>query len=626
MDKLPLTSKDVLAEKIARIREEFPEVFSEGKIDFERLKMAIGEFVDNGRERYGLTWAGKSEAIRNIQTPSVGTLLPVPEESVNFETSENLIIEGDNLEVLKLLQKSYHGQIKMIYIDPPYNTGNEFIYPDNFREGLEDYLRYSGQVDSDGIKLSTNTETDGRFHSKWLNMMYPRLFLARNLLKDDGVIFVSIDDHEVKNLRCLMDEIFGEENFFASFSWQSRQSVQNDTDMSVSHEYIVGYAKRRRHEHRRLKESNQSVWWDIPEFAALPLPLDPERFSNPDNDPRGPWKADPFDAPNVRPNLTYAIKNPNTGEEYWPPAGRCWRTDEESYKKLLSDNRIVFGTTGQSRPQLKVFYHEKKDFGSVATTWLSGDTVGTATHGTRELQGLFDGQSPFDTVKPTALIKFLCQIATRQDDIVLDFFAGSGTTGHAVLAQNLDDGANRKFIMVQLPETTENESFPRISDITTERMRRAIQVLSQSSVRGDAENLELGFRLFRLSSSNFKTWESESTLTPGELAQQLRLFADNLLAGRSQQDILYEIVLKSGLPLTASIAHIQVGEQSVFSISDGALLICLEDIISENTLRNIVGMSPRSVVCLDTAFHGNDNLKTNTKLLMESHDIEFHTV
>ncbi|MFO2549359.1 site-specific DNA-methyltransferase [Alicyclobacillus cycloheptanicus] len=441
-------------------------------------------------ERYELTWPGKREAVRVAQCPGNGTLIPVPEASVNFEEADHLVIEGDNLDVLRVLRRTYAGKVKMIYIDPPYNTGNAFIYSDNFRQKTRSYLRASNQVAATGDGVHQAVETSGRLHAQWLNMMYPRLVLARDLLRDDGVIFVSIDDHELKNLRFLMDEIFGEENFFACFVWQSRQSVQNDTDVSVSHEYIVGYAKQRRHEHRRLKPSNQAFWRDIPAFAARPQPLDRAKFSNPDRDPRGPWKADPFDAPHVRPNLTYAIVNPNTGEAHWPPPGRHWRTDEASYQKLLADGRIVFGATGTSRPQLKVFYREKKAFGSVATTWLSGDKVGTATHGTKELQALFDGKSPFDTVKPVRLIQFLCQIATHGDDIVLDFFAGSGTTGHAVLEQNVADDGARRFILVQLPEATGDAQYPRISDITAERLRRVIDKLA-------AQRPGLGFRYYR---------------------------------------------------------------------------------------------------------------------------------
>lgn len=292
-----------------------------------------------------------------------------------------MYIEGDNLEVLKLLQKSYYGQIKMIYIDPPYNTGKDFVYKDNFHDNVKNYLQLTGQVDDEGNKISTNTDKSGRYHTDWLNMMYPRLKLARNLLKDNGVIFISIDDNEVHNLRKICDEIFGEDNFVAQIPWQARQSIQNDTDLSSSHEYIVTYAKFRRLTDRRLKETNYEKWFKEKSFAFYPLPLDVDKFSNIDNDTRGIWKADPFDAPNVRPNLTYVIANPKTGEQFLPPVGRHWRTEESKYYELLADNRIVFGRSGDSRPQLKVFYEEKKSFGSIPNTWFDGENYGTATRG-----------------------------------------------------------------------------------------------------------------------------------------------------------------------------------------------------------------------------------------------------
>ena len=471
-ERLPEASLDVAADRVEQLRAIFPEVFREGRVDFDALRRSLGDWVDPGKERFGLNWPGKAACMRVVQQPSVGTLRPDRAESVDFDTTQNLVIEGDNLEVLKLLGRSYHGKVKMIYIDPPYNTGNEFIYPDNWQEGLQTYLRYSGQVDGDGTRLSTNTEASGRYHSNWLSMMYPRLYLARNLLRDDGVIFVSIDDHEVASLRFLLDDVFGEENFFAVFPWQSRTSVQNDVDISEQHEYVVGYARRRRFEHRRLKEANAEFWYDLPSFAAFPKPLDKSRYSNPDSDPRGPWKADPFDAPNVRPNLTYEIVNPMSGVVHLPPLGRHWRTEEATYRQLVKDGRIVFGQTGNARPQLKVFYNEKRDFGETPTTWLDGGSFGTATEGTRDLQSLFEGKSPFDFPKPASLVQGLLSLATRMDDLVLDFFAGSGGTAQAVMQANQLDAGHRRYILVQLPEPTEG-AFPTIADITRERVRRA---------------------------------------------------------------------------------------------------------------------------------------------------------
>ncbi|MFH1905958.1 MAG: site-specific DNA-methyltransferase [Chloroflexota bacterium] len=337
-----------------------PEAFADDKINWDTLREALGEHLeDETQEHFGLFWPGKREARRLAAMPSKGTLVPQPGQGVDEDTTHNLFIEGDNLEVLKLLQKSYAGRVKMIYIDPPYNTGNDYVYQDDYSELREAYFKRTGAMDEEGRMLTTNSRASGRFHSNWLNMIYPRLLAAWGLLSSNGVIFVSIDDNEIHHLRALMGEVFGEENFVAQIPWQSRQSVQNDTDISINHEYIVCYAKSRRASERRLKETNAKEWYSMPSFAAYPLPLDPERFSNPDNDSRGPWKADPFDAPNIRPNLTYAIINPKTHEKHWPPAGRCWRMEEPKYKDLLADDRIIFGKTGDSRPQLKVFYNEK---------------------------------------------------------------------------------------------------------------------------------------------------------------------------------------------------------------------------------------------------------------------------
>tara|TARA_R110001606_G_scaffold171956_2_gene318018 strand:+ start:30330 stop:32033 length:1704 start_codon:yes stop_codon:yes gene_type:complete len=431
-------------------------------------------------QRYGFNWAGKDDMLRQLAEPATGVLQPQPEASEHFEGSANLIVEGDNLQVLKRLLPAYRQQVKMIYIDPPYNTGRGFLYPDNFRQPLASYRREAGG--------GSGGESEGRLHARWLNMMYPRLKLAREMLREDGVLFVSIDDHEVHTLRMILDEIFGAANFVAMFPWQSRTSRQNDTDLSVQHEYVLAYARQRRHKQRRLKPDNADLWHRLEGFAAYPAPVDPSRYANPDNDPRGPWKADPFDAPNLRPRLTYAITNPATGQVHWPPEGRCWRTGEDRFRELLADGRIVFGRRGRTRPQLKVFYAEKRAYGETASTWLDGATFGTATAGTRELQGLFDGASPFSYPKPTSLVRFLLRLATGPDDLVMDFFAGSGVTGHATLAQNQEDGGRRRFALVQLPEPTLDKRWPTIADLTRERLRRSAAVLAS----------EAGFRAFRL--------------------------------------------------------------------------------------------------------------------------------
>jgi len=618
-------SPDLIAENIEQLKVIFPEALIEGKIDFEVLNQLLGGIVDEREEKYGLNWHGKRNARLIAFTPSTGTLRPCPEDSVDWDTTQHLMIEGDNLEVLKLLQKSYARKVKLIYIDPPYNIGGDFVYPDDFQDNIKNYLMRTGQMESDGRKNSSNTEASGRYHTDWLNMIYPRLRLARNLLRNDGVIFISIDDGEVTRLRKVCDEIFGEENFFSQIPWQSRTSVQNDTDLSVQHEYLVAYAKSRRQEHRRLKEANADIWHKIDSFAAYPLPLDKSRFSNPDNDPRGPWKADPFDAPNIRENLTYAIVNPNTGIECWPPQGRCWRTEEPKYLELLRENRIIFGKTGEARPQLKVFYEEKKDYGEVPKSWFDGDTYGTVTSGTQELQGLFDGVSPFTFPKPTSLICALLELCTKDEHIILDFFAGSGTTGHAVMSQNAVDGNKRRSILIQLPESTGREDYPTITEIAEERLRRAGKKLKEDNPMITDDT---GFRVFKLDSSNIRAWEPDRD----NLAATLEEHAEHLKTDRTEQDILFELLLKLGLDLTVAIEEKSITGKTVFSVGAGTLIVCLTTEISEVEVEalalgivewheELTPAGETQVVFRDSAF-ANDVAKTNLTAILEQHGLE----
>ena len=623
---------DIAEENIQKLRQIFPDVFTEDKVDFEKLQQVLGDYVEDSNERYNFTWNGKGRALRLSQTPSLGTLRPCKEESKDWDTTQNLYIEGDNLEVLKLLQKSYHSKVKMIYIDPPYNTGKDFVYPDNFHDSLENYKRITGQVDDEGNRISTNTEASGRYHTDWLNMMYPRLRLARNLLRDDGVIFISIDDGEVYNLRKICDEVFGEDNFVAQFPWQSRQSIQNDTDISSSHEYIVTYAKVRRKENRRLKEANADTWFKEMSFVCLPLELEKDRFDNPDNDIRGLWKADPFDAPNVRPNLTYAIVNPNTGEEYWPPRGRHWRTEESTYKKLLSDKRIVFGKTGESRPQLKVFYEEKKMFGSVDNTWWTGEKCGTSTQGTKEQMQLFEGFAPFDTPKPTQLLNKILKLVSlpNGDDIILDFFSGSATTAHAVMQLNAEDDGNRKFIMVQLPEPTDEKTeayksgYMNICEIGKERIRRAGEKIKEENKdKENIENLDIGFKVLKLDTSNIRKWQPDYD----NLEQSLFDYVDNYMEGRTDLDVVYEIMLKYGLDLTYPVDEFILAQKKVYSIGFGMLMICLDDEITtevaKGILEKIKELAPEStrVVFKDNGLNSDSN-KTNIKEILKCGGIE----
>lgn len=646
--KLPLTSDNPTEALLAQLREQAPHVFSEGKVDWEKLKATLGDAIDARPERYGLTWAGKAEAFRAVQTPSVGTLLPMPEESVNFDSSENLIIEGDNLEVLKLLQKSYHGKVKMIYIDPPYNTGNEFIYPDNYREGLDEYLRYSGQVSEEGLKQSTNTETSGRFHSKWLSMMYPRLFMARNLLRDDGVIFASIDDNEVHNLRMLMNEVFGEENFVASVIWQKNYAPKSSArHFSEDHDYVLVYAK------------HATTW--TPNLLAR---TDEQNavYKNTDNDPRGPWRPNNLAARNYYSKGMYSIRCPGGRVIEGPPTGSYWRVSEDKFWEMDKDNRIYWGANGNNIPAPKIFLTEVKQ-GRVPQTLWYYDDVGHTQEAKKDLISLVafsDSESVFDTPKPARLIKRMLQLSTvsgnkpdflphvsdmtaeyrdaRQahkenspPEIVLDFFAGSGTTAQAVIEQNNEDGGNRKFILVQLPEQTDNSQYPTIAHITRERVRRVIAKLNEADAGkldlDDKANQDRGFRAFKLSSSNFKIWDADRAATEQQqLSEQLHLYADNLAETRTQQDVLYELILKSGLPLTAKVETQTVAGKAVHSIADGNLLICLENPVTQALLRGMMALEPLQILCLDSAFHGNDPLKTNAVLEAKSHGITFRTV
>ena len=638
--KLPLTSRDVNAERLLQFRELFPEASTEGKFDLKKLAQLLGEAATDAPERYGLSWAGKSEAIRAIQTTSPGTLLPVTGESVNFDATENLIIEGDNLETLKLLQGGYHGCVKMIYIDPPYNTGGEFIYPDNYKEGLADYLKFSGQVSGEGIRLTTNAETDGRYHSRWLTMMYPRLFLARNLLREDGVIFVSIDDHEVHNLRAAMNEIFGEENFIATLIWQKNFAPKNTAQhFSEDHDYVVAYAR------------NAEIWQ--PGLLARSDETT-ERYQNPDKDPRGVWASSDllasltsgqrgrqFQRSGFSPNL-YTVISP-TGKQFKPPSGNSWRVSEKRFEELGKDSRIWWGADGNNMPRLKRFLSEVKQ-GVVPQTIWTFKEVGHTQEASQQLKELFPENETlvFATSKPYRLINRLLEISTVSsgDDLILDFFAGSGTTAQAVLELNAKDGGNRKFILVQLPEPTGRKDFPTIADITKERVRRVIKKLSVAEVKkqdaaasqlklggaAPVRELDLGFKVFKLGSSNFKVWDAAAAPKDGAaLAEQLKLMAHNVEDGRPDNALLYELVLKSNLPLTSKITAGKIGEQPFYDVADGALVICLARKLTQATLRGLMARKPKGVICLDIAFAGNDQLKANIVLEMKSHGIEFHT-
>ena len=625
--RMPLTSANIPNERLERLREVFPEAFREGKVDFERLRQALGEDIDEGRERYGLSWAGKGDAIRAIQIPSIGTLKPVPEESNNFDTTGNLFIEGDNLEVLKLLQKAYHGRVKMIYIDPPYNTGKEFIYNDNYRDGLGDYLRRTGQSDEEGVRLTSNAETEGRYHSRWLSMMCPRLFLARNLLSQDGAIFVSIDDHEVQNLRLLMDEIFGSENFVATVIWEKVFAPKNTARLfSEDHDFVLVYARHLESWEPRL----------MPRSAAAEA-----RYKNLDKDPRGPWTSSDLTARNYYSQGQFEVLSPS-GKVFRPTRGTYWRFKKSKFLELDTDNRIWWGETGENMPRLKRYLLEVKRGVVPQTLWRYKD-VGHTQEAKKELLKYVTFEKTanvLNSVKPPRLIRRMLQIATsvETEDLVLDFFGGSGSTAQAVLQQNAEDGGNRRFIVVQFPEPLPEpeKGLATIFDMARMRASNVIKELREAADSRQAEldmessdkaSRDLGFQCYTLAESNFRIWDSEAAPTDAEgLARQLELYAENVLSGKSRQEILYELILKSGFPLHVPIEERKVESSTVYWVESGSLVICLEDRVTRELLRAIVELKPRRVLCLDHAFGENDQLKTNTVLEMKGREIVFQTV
>ena len=582
-----------------------------------------------------MNWPGKSDCFKTIQRPSMATLVPARDESVNFDTTENLIIEGDNLETLKLLQKAYLGRVKMVFIDPPYNTGNDFIYPDDFSESLETYLRYTGQVDNEGRKFSTNTETDGRFHSKWMNMMYPRLFLARNLLADDGVIFISIDDGEVANLRKLCDETFGEDNFVATIIWQKKFARQNDAEyFSTMHDYILCIAK------NAIRAD--SVGWKLNLLERTDE--DNAGYTNPDNDPRGPWTSVVLSAKSGSDNLKFVIKSPS-GRECLPPDGRYWGVSKAKFAELVADNRIWFGKEGDGIPRLKTFLKEVQSGLRPNTIWFH-EEVSHNQEARQSLKELLGGKGVFDSPKPIKLIQQMIRISgADKNSIILDFFGGSGSTGHAVLEQNKQDGGNRKFILVQLPEQTRSKKedgtweesdawkagYSTIAEITKDRIRRAINKMNEEDEKQNllkqSQKQDRGFKVFKLQSSNFKAWNAEQPKDDAELVKQLTLHTDHLVEGRAQEDVLYELLLKSGFPLTTNVEKITLAEKNVFSVADGMMLICLEKELTLEVIKAMAEKKPERVVCLDAGFADNDQLKTNAVQTMKSKGVtKFQTV
>jgi len=615
--KLNGKTPDLAEENIEKLRQLFPDVFTEGKVNFEKLRQVLGNYIETSKERYNFTWNGKAKALRLAQTPSLGTLRPCKEESKDWDTTQNLYIEGDNLEVLKLLQKSYHNKVKMIYIDPPYNTGKDFVYPDNFTDSIENYKIITGQVDEEGKSISSNSETSGRYHTDWLNMMYPRLRLVRNLLTDDGVIFISIDDNEVDNLKKICNEVFGEENFVACVVWERAYSPVNlKKHFSENHDYALCYAKSINNcICNGLKRSDDTN----------------DRYKNPDNDPRGEWKSSDLSVGPIIQEKVYEIVTPS-GRKVFPPQGYCWRLTKERFEEFVADNRIWFGEDGNNVPSIKRFLSEVKDTITPMTVWKYSE-VGHSQDAKQKLIKLFDGKACFDYPKSVELIKRMIELYSNNNSIILDFFSGSATTAHAVMQLNVEDGGKRKFIMVQLPEPTDEKSeaykagYKNICEIGKERIRRAGEKLKEEKGL-EAQNLDIGFKVLKLDNSNIRKWQPDYE----NLERSLADYIDNYVAGRTELDVVYEIMLKLGLDLTYSVDEHTIADKKVYSIGYGMLLICLDQAITTEVAHGVLELvkklAPETtrVVFKDNGFKTDSN-KTNIKEILKCGGIaEFITL
>ena len=618
IDKLDGQSMDLVKENVEKLKELFPSIVKEDKIDFEELELLLGENINHNKEQYSFTWNGKTEATKLAQKRSTGTLRPCIEESKNWDTTQNLYIEGDNLEVLKLLQASYNGRIKMIYIDPPYNTGHDFVYKDNFEDNIKNYKEQTGQAQK------SNADTDGRYHTNWLNMMYPRLKLARNLLTDDGVIFISIDDKEVANLIKICNEIFGEGNFLNDIVWNSTKSVTNTALISVAHNHTLVYFKKKQY------------YIENREFFRL---IDSgEGFENPDNDPRGPWKADPFQVGGWRPNQQYEIINPKTGSIYKPNPGCSWKNDYNKYLELVKDNRIVFGKTGEGGPQRKRFIWEASERGKVSTTlWTD---VETTTNGTQQIKKLFNDKAPFSNPKPIGLIKRILELGSDKNSIVIDFFSGSSTTAHAVMEMNLD-GENRKFIMVQFPEnldksleeaTNDNKqtilnaievcdeiNVPHaLTEVAKERIRRAGEKIKEEN---PDKQIDIGFKVFKLDSSNLKKWDNTPTKDVDEIQNRIQTSIDYIKDDRNEFDLVYEVMLKYGIDLTLPITKTQNEKAYIIEAPEYKLLVCTYPNLTIEDIEDFANESVGTYLFADRCFN-TDNLLVNAEEILKSRNKE----
>lgn len=597
MNNLDMKTKLITEENIEKIGKIFPNVIVEAEhgiaIDFDLLKQELSDvLVEGNKERYQLTWPGKKEAILLANKSTTNTLRPCIEESVDFENTQNLYIEGDNLEVLKILQESYLNKIKCIYIDPPYNTGNDFIYKDDFKQDKDEYLKETGQVDEEGNRLVTNSQSNGRYHSDWLSMMYPRLKLARNLLSDDGAIFISIDENEVHNLRKICDEIFGENNFVCEFVWQKNFAPKNDNKyISISTESILCYTKNKENFERGLLPREEKY---------------NKGYSNPDNDHRGPWTSGSMLATTFSQRGVYEIIADN-GTVHLPPKGRCWRFSKETVEKLIADNKIWFGKDGNGVPRIKRFLSEMPE-GIVPQNLLKHEEVGSNQEGNKDFRDLFNIQI-FDFPKPINLIIRLLIIGNTKNSIILDFFSGSSTTAHAVMQLNAEDGGNRKYIMVQLPEETDENSesykagYENICEIGKERIRRAAKKIKEET----NADIDYGFRVYKLDSSNMK----DVYYNPKDLKQeQLIELETNIKEDRTSHDLLTQVILDLGLELSLKIEMRKIKDNNVYFVEDNSLVACFDDELNIDIIDEICEIKPLKIVFRDSSFK-NDKDRIN---------------
>ncbi|HDZ84991.1 MAG TPA: site-specific DNA-methyltransferase [Candidatus Moranbacteria bacterium] len=608
-------SLDIKQDKLDKLKELFPEVFTEDKVDWEKLKATLGEDINFSNERYVLNWAGKSDAFRALQTPTTATLIPAKEESVNFDDTNHLFIEGENLEVLKVLQKSYYGKIKMIYIDPPYNTGSDnFIYPDKFSESKDDYLKRIGDKDEAGYMTKEglfrkNSKDSGHYHSNWLSMMYPRLFLAKNLLCTDGTIFVSIDENEVSNLQELMNEIFGEENYIATLIWQKRKGGGNDSKfIAVDHEYILIYKKN--------KFAEKNIWR---------VPYDKKYLKRyKERDEVSSYYWDTLSRPGLQNPIIYDVECP---DGTWIRNGE-WQISEKSFHDKKSDGNIKFekGKNGRWTVFHKVRQPEGKVFRSIIQNVSNSDAAS-------EMEELFGNKKIFDNPKPSRLIESLIYLDTINDSIILDFFAGSSPLAQAVYNTNRFDGGNKRFICVQLPEKTvegkeaHKAGYRTIADLSKERIRRVIQKIEKEQKENkdlfsdENHNLDLGFKVFKLHPSNFKIWRGDAFENGEDLKKQLDAFTDPVRKDSPEENMLYELLLKSGYDLNSRIEK----KSAYYVIDEDEMVVALSE-MNEEIVKEIIELKPKKCIALDKLFAGNDQLKTNTVLQMKDAGIEFKTI